>query len=377
MKKTLSLCLAALLALTFAFSAFAGETPSRESVLNEVNATIGYVSDGITAYTADSAVNYYYMAKDGTKGAEYYPAFLQSVKENLSANGGKLVTAYGENIASYAAVTGIIDAMGGDPADVDSVNLAELLENSDISSVSSPYHYNIVIPVAAKYCSKEFVKSLCDSFIADYYVMGSGMNYWGFGCDNTAMFLSAIAQSGLDSYDAVIEDAVNVLNTYKTEGGYCYNPEYGTAPNVNSTGLALMAKCAYYEYKGTVKENLSELADLYNELLTFKGQTDGSFAYDGTETPYSSADALKGLVAFYEILPVETSDAPDDKDKPDVTPEKPDVPDADEPNTEKNDATAEKNPEIPNTDGSFSVLPVAVMSLGVIFASASVKKRRK
>lgn len=375
MKKTLSICLAVILALTLAFSAFAGETVSREGALNEVNATIGYVSDGVS-YTADSAVNYYYIAKDGTKGAEYYSAFLQSVKDCLNANSGKLVTAYGENITSYAAVIGIIDAMGGDPADINSVNLVELFEKFDNLEVSSPYHYNIVIPVAGKYCSEERVKALCDSFIKDYYTMGKGMNYYGFACDNTAMFLSAIAQSGLDCYDGVIEDAVIVLDTYKTDNGYCYNPEYGTFANVNSTGLALMAKCAYYSYKGTVKENFSELCEIYNALLTFKGQTEGSFTYDGTESPYSAADALKGLTAFYEVLPVETPDVPDDKDKPAVTPENPEAK-PDKPSTDNNNGTTDKNPDIPNTDYGFSVLPAAATALSALAVTFSLKKKKE
>lgn len=382
MKKTLSVCLAAILALTFAFSAFASDIPSKASVLNEVNATIGYVSDGISGYTADSAATYYYLAKDGTKGEEYYPAFLQSVKDNLEENSGKLVTAYGENATAYAAVIGIIDAMGDDPTNVNSVNLAELFENSDISSVSSPYHYNILIPVAAKYCDGQFVKSLCDSFIADYYTVGSGMNYWGFACDNTAMFLSAVSQSGLDCFDAVIEDAVKVLDTYKTDGGYCYNPEYGTFANVNSTALTLTAKCAYYEYKGTVNENLAELADLYNALLKFKGQTEGSFAYDGTESPYSAADALKGIVAFYEVLPDNTSDTPDDGKKPDAKPDDSDnKPNGDtKPETPVKVPTvgeADKNPDIPNTDSETSVIFAGSASLSVIIGTAVLNKKKE
>lgn len=371
MKKTLTVCLAVILALTFALSAFAGKAPSKENVLNEVNAAIGYITDGISGYTADSAVDYYYIAQSGTKGEEYYPAFLQSVKDNLKANGGKLITAYGENIASYAAVIGIIDTMGGDPTDIESVNLAELFEKCENTAVSGPYIYNIVIPVAAKYCSEEFVKTLCDSFIENYYTMGSGMNYWGFACDNTAMFLSAISQCGLDCYDAYIEDAVKVLDTHKTEGGYFYNSEYGTAANVNSTGLALMAKCAYYGYKGTVTDNISELSDIYSELLTFKGQTAGSFKYEGEESPYSAADALKGLTAFYSILPTEAPNTPDDTTKPDEAPDKPVV---NKPSTDKNNSVSDKNPDIPNTDGKNSVLSVVVISIGAVAMTTAFKK---
>lgn len=374
MKKTLSICLAVILAVTLSLSAFAVKAPSKESVKKEINATVGYVTGEVSGYTADNAVDYYYLVNTSEKANAFYDGFLASVKENLDSNGGKIVTAYGENISSYAAVIGIIDAMGGDPTNVNSVNLVELFEKLDNKEVSSPYFYNIIVPVAAKYCDEAFVKSICDSFIENYYTVGSGMNYWGFACDNTAMFISAISQSGLDCYDSVLTDAVNILNSYKGDGGYFYNPEYGTAPNVNSTGLALMAKCAYYTYKGTVNDNADELSDLYNSLLTFKGQTEGSYTYDGTESTYSAADALKGLYAYYSVLPENTPDSPDvTPDKPDT---KPNTPNVTEPSTDNN-GDINKNPDIPNTDGGFSALSVAVMSFGVTAVTAFATKKKK
>lgn len=374
MKKTLSICLSLVLAVSLSLSVFAVGAPSKESVKKEINATACYVSGEISGYTADSAVDYYYLVNTSEKARIFYDGFLASVNENLDSNSGKIVTAYGENISSYAAVIGIIDAMGGDPTNVNSVNLVELFEKLDNKEVSSPYFYNIIIPVAAKYCDEAFVKSLCDSFIENYYTVGSGMNYWGFACDNTAMFISAISQSGLDCYDSVLADAVNILNSYKGDGGYFYNPEYGTTPNVNSTGLALMAKCAYYTYKGTVNENLLELTDLYNALLTFKGQTEGSYTYEGTESTYSAADALKGLSAYYSVLPENTPDSPDvTPDKPDT---KPNTPDVTEPSTDNN-GDINKNPDIPNTDGGFSALSVAVMSFGVTAVTAFATKKKK
>lgn len=372
MKKTLGILLAVIIAATFSLSAFASDIPQKASVLNEIDSTVDYITDGISGYTVDSALDYYYLAKNSIKAVSFYDAFLQSVKDNLAANSGKLVPVFGENATTYAAVIGIIDAMGGDPTNIDSVNLVELLENTDISTVSNPYYYNIVIPVAANRCDGQFVKSLCDSFIADYYTVGSGMNYWGFSCDNTAMFISAVSQSGLDCYDSILEDAVKILNTYKTEGGYCYNPEYGTAPNVNSTAFALMAKCEYYSYKGTAEDNMAELAGLYEALLTFRGQTEGSFAYDGAESRYSAADALKGLNAFYSVLPDNMPDTPDDSDsKPNGDTE------LETPVKVPTNSEADKNPDIPNTDSETSVIFAGLASLSVIAATAYLNKKKE
>lgn len=374
MKKTLSICLAVILAVTLSLSVFAVGTANKESVRKEIDAAVVYITGEVSGYTADNAVDYYYLVNTSEKANAFYDGFLESIRANLDANSGKIVTAYGENISSYAAVIGIIDAMGGDPTNVNSVNLVELFEKLDNKEVSSPYFYNIIVPVAAKYCDEAFVKSICDSFIENYYTVGSGMNYWGFACDNTAMFISAISQSGLDCYDSVLTDAVNILNSYKGDGGYFYNPEYGTAPNVNSTGLALMAKCAYYTYKGTVNDNADELSDLYNSLLTFKGQTEGSYTYDGTESTYSAADALKGLYAYYSVLPENTPDSPDvTPDKPDT---KPNTPDVTEPSTDNNGET-NKNPDIPNTDGGVSVISFGAMSLGIIIASFLIGKKEE
>lgn len=385
MKKTLSILLTVILAVSFALSAFASDTPSKESVLNEIDATVAYITDGRSGYTVDSATDYYYVAKTGAKSNSFYEAFLQNVKDNLEANDGRLVSVYGENATTYAAVIGIIDAMGDDPTNINSVNLIELFENSDISDISNPYYYNIVIPVAAKYLDEQFVKSLCDSFIEDYYTVGSGMNYWGFSNDNTAMFISAVSQSGLEAYDDILEDAVNILNTYKTEGGYCYNPEYGTEANVDSTALALMALCEYYAYTGTAEDNIFELSDLYKALLTFRGETEGSFAFDGVEGTYYAADALKGLVSFYSVLPdKKPADSTDDSDnsenkKPTDNTDNTDnkQPEADTPVKVPTDNETDRNPDIPNTDGGNSTVSVGVVSLAVIIATAVLNKKEE
>lgn len=382
MKRTLSILLTVILVAVFTLSAFASEPPSKESVLKVIDSTVAYLTDGISEYTVDGSINYYYIAKVNTESNSYYDAFLQSVKENLEENDGRLVSAYGENITTYAAVIGIIDAMGDDPTNINSANLVELFENSDISDISNPYYYNIVIPVAVKYLDEQFVKSLCDSFIEDYYTVGSGMDYWGFSNDNTAMFISAVAQSGLEAYDDILEDAVSILKTYKTEGGYCYNPEYGTEANVDSTAFALMALCEYYDYKGTAEDNMSELTDLYNALLTFRGETEGSFAFDGVEGTYYAADALKGLMSFYSVLPdKKPADSTDDSDnkKPDDNTDNSDKqPETDVPAKAPTVSETDKNPDIPNTDAENSMVSVgAAATLSVIIAAASLNKKKE
>lgn len=384
MKKLLSILLALCLVLTFAVSAFAGEAPTSESILKELNSTASYVNGGVSAYNVDGALNYYYLLSSD-KAADFFDGFLQDVKNNLKENGGKIVSSYGENMTTYAAVIAVLDKFGKDVTNVDGVNLVELMKNTSASTVTSPYHYDVVIPTAAKLCGEAFTKSICDEFIANNYKMGSGMDYYGFACDNTAMFISAVAGSGIADYADVLKDALKVLNTYKVDGGYCYNPEYGTEPNADSTALALRALSAYAVYLGVENADTAALANVYTDLLTFKGTTPGSYTYAGEESAYAASDALKGLSAYYEFSRLVEAQTPDDggnenngdnnndTNKGDKTDDvKPET------NTSSNAKPASKpnggKVDIPNTDSSSSLCGIGFTALVLSAAVLAIKK---
>lgn len=385
MKKLLSILLALCLVLTFTVSAFAGETPKSDSILKELNSTAVYVNGGVTSINVDGALSYYYLLSSD-KAADFFDGFLQDVKNNLKENGGKIVSSYGENMTTYAAVIAVLDKFGEDVTNVDGVNLVELMKNTSASTITSPYHYDVVIPTAAKKCGEEFTKSICDEFIANNYKTGSGMDYYGFACDNTAMFISAVAGSGIADYADVLKDAVNVLNTYKVKGGYCYNPEYGTEPNADSTGLALRALSAYAVYSGLENADTASLADVYAELLTFKGTTLGSYTYGGEESAYAASDALKGLGAYYELMCLVETEKPDDSgnennggdnnndtgkgDKTDDVKPETNTPSGNKPESKPNGG----NVDIPNTDSSSSLCGIGFAALVLSAAVLAIKK---
>ncbi len=379
MKKLLSLLLTLCLVLTFTVSAFAGETPKSDGILKELNSTAVYVNGGVASINIDGALSYYYLLSSD-KAADFFDGFLQDVKNNLKENGGKIVSSYGENMTTYAAVIAVLDRFGEDVTNVDGVNLVELMKNTPASTITSPYHYDVVIPTAAKHCDEEFIKSICDEFIANNYKTGSGMDYYGFACDNTAMFISAVAGSGIADYADVLKDAVNVLNTYKVEGGYCYNPEYGTEPNADSTGLALRALSAYALYSGVEKADMAAVADVYAELLTFKGTTEGSYTYGGEESAYAASDALKGLSAYYELVCFAEAQTPDDGgdnnndtnkgDKNDDVKPETNTPSGNKPESKPNNEKV----DIPNTDSSSSLCGIGFTALLLSAAVFAIKK---
>lgn len=164
MKKLLSVLLALCLVLTLTVSAFASEIPTSDSILKELNSTAVYVNRGVSSINVDGALNYYYLLSSD-KAADFFDGFLQDIKNNLKENGGKIVSSYGENMTTYAAVIAVLDKFGEDVTNVDGVNLVELMKGMPSSSITNPYYYDVVIPTAAKHCGEEFTKSICDEFI--------------------------------------------------------------------------------------------------------------------------------------------------------------------------------------------------------------------
>lgn len=299
-KKVLSVLLALSMIFSISVYAFAVEETDLYDIMKEIEASYAFVTADIEKFTLDDAVNYYYYTLATETAIEFYDDFKADVLANLEANDGKLVSSYGENITTYAAVLGIAVNCCDNPTEFGGYNLVELLANADKSTVSSPYYYNIVIPVASIYCDEEFTKNLCDDFVNNYYVMGEGMNNGGYtGCDDTAMFISAISQSYLEGYDEVLEDALKVLDTYKVDGGYCYNPIWGTEVSANSTALALMAESEYYIYCGIEENTIENLTAVYNDLMKLKGEEKGSF--QGYNEISSTNDVLKALPSYAKI----------------------------------------------------------------------------
>lgn len=316
MKKVLSFLFAICLMLSISTTAFASETKKSEKVAAQSEAAANYLTEGRASYTVESAVDYLNLTKSGKDMLKFDEGFFNSVKANLDANGGKLIVYGSESITSYAAVIQILYALDMDPENFYGYNLNAAFTAMDPTlSLSNPYYYKVVIPATTLIDNAEdFGKKLCDNFIENYYKMGSGMDYYGFACDNTANFIAAVS-SYADDYSDILKDAFTILESYKVDGGYCYNPEYGSEPNCNSTALALMAYSEYVINADDGEKYLEKTHQIYANLCTFENPNKtGVFTYDGEDSALSTSDALWGINSYFRVALVQDIIDDDSKD---------------------------------------------------------------
>lgn len=318
MKKILSFTLALCIAVTSLFTGTVAMADTAKPTTQEIKAKITgaadyLVTDG-SAYTVDNAAELLTLLNSGKDMSAYKDSFAKSVKENLDANNAKLiksdtqwsqdengewqaVTTSVESPAAYAAVILDLYAFGYDAQSFEGYNLVYPFSQSDVStSGDNPYYYYITLQAAEKAkLGTDFTKKVCDSFVSSYYVKGSGLDYYGYSCDNTAMFIVTIAPY-YDSYKELADDALALLETYRADGGYFYSSEYNTV-NADSTALALAA----YSAVG----NTEKAQQIYADLCKFEGSKTGVFTYTsgGEDSDIATKDALLGLEMFYASLP--------------------------------------------------------------------------
>lgn len=298
MKKLLSI----FIALTVFVSTMAIGTTASAS--NEISATTDLIehvyeqklsagervyNETQTSFTVDNAGDYVALLMSGVTGKEDNDAFVSDVMDNLSANDGKIVPSFGENAGTYGAVVKALQILGYDASSFSSekYDIMAAFDVVDISADINPYYYRYAIETA----NKDLALSLCDKLINDYYSLGSGMNYWGYSCDNTAVFLSSIAKYK-DNYKKYVEDAKTIIQSHTTSKGAFYNSQYTTDTNADSTASALLAYSAIGDATTAFK--------YYKALVEcFEGSV-GEFGYmDTTYNSYATKDALLALNYFY------------------------------------------------------------------------------
>lgn len=256
------------------------ENPLAAEIQGKIDGGMGFIVNDKTTVSVSSAGDFLTYLKSGADMSKYSDKFVAEV-DALLADGGKLTTDQTQSnaLAIYASTIGCLEELGYDPANYNGCNLVEQFEALEPDAISNPYYYRIAI----EYASESFAKKLIDQMIKDYYVMGSGMNWYGFSADNTAFFLTAIA-SYKDSYQEVVTDALKLLSTYTNDDGMFYNTKYNsTSPD--STATAIMAYAALGE---------TDRADaLYNNLIDgFEGESNGVIQYNGADNAYATKEAV-------------------------------------------------------------------------------------
>ena len=282
-------------------------------VEKEISGAATYALNGVTSLDVNSAIDYLTYLKSGYDMSAYNKAFLASVKENLDKNGGKLKLKYNnaevETIGAYGAVIQILGILGMDAANFEGHNIISAFESIDMNAAYHPYFYRVAIEAA----SEEFAKKLCDKLIKEHYTLGKGLALpvYGYACDNTAYFLTAIAKYK-DSYTQYVEDAKAVIKSYTKDGGAFADFTYVTAVNPDSTALAMMA----YASIGDVKTAFGYYKTL---VSSFEGTNAGVFLYDGKENLLATKDALLGLEYFITEIKKQGFEHPEEVLKTTIT----------------------------------------------------------
>ena len=246
------------------------------------------------SYTINNTVDFIIAERSGCDVSAYKEAYANSVKDNLDANGGKIILG-SEDLGVYGAVITLLNELGYNPYNFYGYDICEAFEAADIASArpQNPYFYKYAIEAA----SDTRAAAIIDDFIANYYTLGRGMNYYGYSCDNTATFLISIAPYAGD-YAEYVSDAKALVAACVTEKGAYYSEQYNT-PNADSTAVAMAAFAA-----------VGDLDAAFNcyKILTeeYQSENTGVMLYGGEENALATKDALFGFY-YAENLFVEQS----------------------------------------------------------------------
>lgn len=251
-----------------------------------------FLLKSVDSLTIEKAADFLAYLNGGANVDKYKADYVASVKSMLDSNNGKLVsTINGEvksDLALYGAVIPALEKLGYDAKKFEGYNLVSAFESTDTDSISNPYYYRVAIEAA----SSDFAHKLIDKFIADDYTIGSGMKYWGFSCDNTAMFLTSIAKYA-DDYSTYVDDAKQILKTYTTDTGAFYSYQYNDV-NANSTALCAMAYAA-------LGDNDTAFS-YYKNLVEGFENTTGVFTYNGKSDVSATKQSYLALTYFKESV---------------------------------------------------------------------------
>lgn len=262
-------------------------------------------------FTVDNAGSLNSFIRAGVNMSDYKAEFAKSVKENLDSNGGKIQSTVGydennnwapikgESAGVYANVILALDGLGYNAKSFEGYNIVSAFENVKlVKDNENQYLFSSIFTVANKYGLKDYLKKAQNFLVNNYYEFGTGSTYYT-STDSTSQFVIAVAPYA--GYQSFVDDALASIENFKKDGGYLYNLDntYGEPKvNADSTALALAAYSA--------ANNLDKAQKIYTELSAFECKdTKGAYYYtadDKSENPTATADALTGLMYFYDAL---------------------------------------------------------------------------
>lgn len=306
MKKLLSVLLSAVMIFSAVvpFSALA-ETKTlglKEVVTAQVEAKADMLGamNYLKASTPQTVANSYEVHKFAQAGGDV-SEYLTALESNLKANNGKIMarqqgeTADSENLVYYAVAIDILTILGKDVTNFGGYNVKQAFETfaQTNKNVSNPYFYRCIVEACKAIGNDELARDLIDQMSKSYKV-GSGLDNWGYSCDNTSVYVATVAPYKA-YYQTNYNDALKLIAGYKKNKGYCYQTTF--EENANSTAMALMAYSAAGDF--------DKAYEAYQLLKNFESdKNNGVFvAYDytekkDTENQLATADALRALSYF-------------------------------------------------------------------------------
>lgn len=308
MKKLLSVLLSAVMIFSAVvpFSALA-ETKTlglKEVVTAQVEAKADMLGamNYLKASTPQTVANSYEVHKFAQAGGDV-SEYLTALESNLKANNGKIMarqqgeTADSENLVYYAVAIDILTILGKDVTNFGGYNVKQAFETfaQTNKNVSNPYFYRCIVEACKAIGNDELARDLIDQMSKSYKV-GSGLDNWGYSCDNTSVYVATVAPYKA-YYQTNYNDALKLIAGYKKNKGYCYQTTF--EENANSTAMALMAYSAAGDF--------DKAYEAYQLLKNFESdKNNGVFmAADWetgamTENQLATADALRALSYFYK-----------------------------------------------------------------------------
>ena len=295
MKKVLSLTLALMMLVMSVSTAFTAQAkPATEQL-----ATLDTLIDGAVDYVKKnsdlSTMSYPDIftlvdARENALTGDEIDSYVLRVTGDLSSEDSGIKT-----INDVAAIILTLEKLGYNPEEFSEFyyNFYDKLESYDAQSIDNPYYFRLAIRASL---FRDYSTTLADAFIKNYYVMGSGMNYWGYSCDNTAVFLAAIAplasmtKTTAEKYQKYIADACTIIKSYTTEIGAFCDTVWTTEENTDSTALALAAFAESSDI-----ENAYHYYECLQNFCSFEG------SFSGNDPVYATKDALIGLAAYSRI----------------------------------------------------------------------------
>ncbi len=306
MKKLLSVLLSAVMIFSAVvpFSALA-ETKTlglKEVVTAQVEAKADMLGamNYLKASTPQTVANSYEVHKFAQAGGDV-SEYLTALESNLKANNGKIMarqqgeTADSENLVYYAVAIDILTILGKDVTNFGGYNIKQAFETfaQTNKNVSNPYFYRCIVEACKAIGSDKLARDLIDQMSKSYKV-GSGLDNWGYSCDNTSVYVATVAPYKA-YYQTNYNDALKLIASYKKNKGYCYQTTF--EENANSTAMALMAYSAAGDF--------DKAYEAYQLLKNFESdKNNGVFmAADWktgamTENQLATADALRALSYF-------------------------------------------------------------------------------